>query len=280
MKYGFEFTRTRQGGVRREKISLYMKYLQTVYFVLTYTHCNPVNLQQPGKKFSMPKERILAVDDEEDILELVRYNLAREGYQINTVTSGEEALKSARSEMPDLIVLDLMLPGVDGLDVAKLLKNDPKTMNIPIVMLTAKGEEADVVTGLELGADDYVAKPFSPRVLVARVKAVLRRKGKQEVEDNAVIKLHDLVIHPGRHEVLANDEPVSLTSTEFRVLYFLARRPGWVFTRSQIVDAVHGEDYPVTDRSVDVQVVGLRKKLGSCGDYIETVRGVGYRFKE
>jgi len=228
----------------------------------------------------MPKEKILVVDDEEDILELVRYNLAREGYQISAVTSGEEALKAARSEMPDLIVLDLMLPGVDGLDVAKLLKNDPKTMNIPIVMLTAKGEEADVVTGLELGADDYVAKPFSPRVLVARVKAVLRRKGKQEVEDNAVIKLHDLVIHPGRHEVLANDEPVGLTSTEFRVLYFLARRPGWVFTRSQIVDAVHGEDYPVTDRSVDVQVVGLRKKLGSCGDYIETVRGVGYRFKE
>ena len=228
----------------------------------------------------MPKEKILVVDDEEDILELVRYNLAREGYQISAVTSGEEALKAARSEMPELIVLDLMLPGVDGLDVAKLLKNDPKTMNIPIVMLTAKGEEADVVTGLELGADDYVAKPFSPRVLVARVKAVLRRKGKQEVEDNAVIKLHDLVIHPGRHEVLANDEPVSLTSTEFRVLYFLARRPGWVFTRSQIVDAVHGEDYPVTDRSVDVQVVGLRKKLGSCGDYIETVRGVGYRFKE
>ena len=228
----------------------------------------------------MPKEKILVVDDEEDILELVRYNLAREGYQISAVTSGEEALKSARSEMPELIVLDLMLPGVDGLDVAKLLKNDPKTMNIPIVMLTAKGEEADVVTGLELGADDYVAKPFSPRVLVARVKAVLRRKGKQEVEDNAVIKLHDLVIHPGRHEVLANDEPVSLTSTEFRVLYFLARRPGWVFTRSQIVDAVHGEDYPVTDRSVDVQVVGLRKKLGACGDYIETVRGVGYRFKE
>lgn len=246
--------------------------------MLTYANFNPANLKYLEE--SMPKEKILVVDDEEDILELVRYNLAREGYQISAVTSGEEALKAARSEMPDLIVLDLMLPGVDGLDVAKLLKNDPKTMNIPIVMLTAKGEEADVVTGLELGADDYVAKPFSPRVLVARVKAVLRRKGKQEVEDNAVIKLHDLVIHPGRHEVLANDEPVGLTSTEFRVLYFLARRPGWVFTRSQIVDAVHGEDYPVTDRSVDVQVVGLRKKLGSCGDYIETVRGVGYRFKE
>ncbi len=228
----------------------------------------------------MAKERILVVDDEEDILELVRYNLLREGYQVTCVATGEEALRAARTEVPDLIVLDLMLPGVDGLDVTKLLKNDPKTENVPIVMLTAKGEEPDIVTGLELGADDYITKPFSPRVLIARVKTVLRRRSRGEQEEGAVIKIHDLMIHPGRHEVMVQNEHVNLTHTEFRVLYFLSRRPGWVFTRTQIVDSVHGDDYPVTDRSVDVQIVGLRKKLGPCGHYIETVRGVGYRFKE
>jgi two-component system, OmpR family, alkaline phosphatase synthesis response regulator PhoP len=228
----------------------------------------------------MSKERILIVDDEEDILELVRYNLEREGYETACVTTGEEALKAARTELPDLVLLDLMLPGVDGLDVAKLLKSDPKTQHIPIVMLTAKGEEADVVTGLELGADDYITKPFSPRVVIARTKAVLRRKSKQPIEDSSIIKIHGLMIHPGRHEVLVENKPVDLTFTEFRVLHFLARRPGWVFTRTQIVDSVHGDDYPVTDRSVDVQIVGLRKKLGPYGHYIETVRGVGYRFKE
>jgi two-component system alkaline phosphatase synthesis response regulator PhoP len=147
-------------------------------------------------------------------------------------------------------------------------------------MLTAKGEEADIVTGLELGADDYVTKPFSPRILVARVRAVLRRKVKESPEETSVIRIHDLIIDPRRHEVLVNGEPVVLTFTEFGILNYMARRPGWVFTRFQIVDAVKGEDYPVTDRSVDVQIVGLRKKLGSAGKYVETVRGVGYRFKE
>ena len=228
----------------------------------------------------MAKERILVVDDEEDILELVRFNLAREGYPIICATSGEETLKIARKEHPDLIVLDLMLPGIDGLDVAKALKNDIKTRDIPIIMLTAKGEEADIVTGLELGADDYVTKPFSPRILVARVRAVLRRGASEGVGDESVLKVHNLLIHPGRREVLVNGEQAHLTFTEFGILNFLARRPGWVFTRSQIVDAVRGDDYPVTDRSVDVQIVGLRKKLGPSGKYIETVRGVGYRFKE
>jgi two-component system phosphate regulon response regulator PhoB len=147
-------------------------------------------------------------------------------------------------------------------------------------MLTAKGEEADVVTGLELGADDYITKPFSPRVLLARVKAVLRRRIKDLPEETAVIRIHDLVIHPGRREVLVSGSPVQLTYTEFGILNYLAKRPGWVFTRNQIVDAVRGDDYPVTDRSVDVQIVGLRKKLGPAGNYIETVRGVGYRFRE
>jgi two-component system phosphate regulon response regulator PhoB len=228
----------------------------------------------------MAKERILVVDDEEDILELVRFNLAREGYPIICTTSGEESLKIVQKEHPDLIVLDLMLPGIDGLDVAKALKNDPKTRDIPIIMLTAKGEEADIVAGLELGADDYVTKPFSPRILVARVRAVLRRGASEVPEDDSVLKVHNLLIHPGRREVLVNGEQAQLTFTEFGILNYLARRPGWVFTRSQIVDAVRGDDYPVTDRSVDVQIVGLRKKLGRAGKYIETVRGVGYRFRE
>jgi two-component system phosphate regulon response regulator PhoB len=232
------------------------------------------------KNSKMAKESILVVDDEEDILELVRFNLAREGYPIICTTSGEETLKIARAEHPDLIVLDLMLPGIDGLDVAKTLKNDPKTRDIAIVMLTAKGEESDIVTGLELGADDYIAKPFSPRILVARVKAVLRRRVSEVPEDESVLKIHNLLIHPGRREVLVNGEQTQLTFTEFSILNFLAKRPGWVFTRSQIVDAVRGNDYPVTDRSVDVQIVSLRKKLGAAGKYIETVRGVGYRFKE
>ena len=228
----------------------------------------------------MAKEKILVVDDEEDILELLKFNLSREGYQVSCAASGEEALSQVRSKTPDLMVLDLMLPGIDGLEVAKSLKQDPETKNIPIVMLTAKGEEADIVTGLELGADDYITKPFSPRILVARVRAVLRRKTKEPLDETSVLRVHDLEIHPGRHEVLVNGKPIPLTFTEFGILGYLVRRPGWVFTRSQIVDAVRGENYFVTDRSVDVQIVGLRKKLGPAGRYIETVRGVGYRLKE
>ncbi|MFP4057347.1 MAG: response regulator [Candidatus Brocadiia bacterium] len=228
----------------------------------------------------MAKAHVLVVDDEEELLELVEYNLAKEGYQVTCVATGEAALRVARSESPDLVVLDLMLPGVDGLEVCKILKRDARTSQIPVVMLTAKGGEGDVVAGLELGADDYVTKPFSPRVLLARVKAVLRRKAEGAPDSSATIQTRELVLDPRRHEVLVRGEPVTLTSTEFRLLHFLMRRPGWVFTRQQIIDAVRGEDYPVTDRAVDVQVAGLRKKLGPCGDYVETVRGVGYRFKE
>jgi two-component system phosphate regulon response regulator PhoB len=228
----------------------------------------------------MAKEHILVVEDEDDIQELVRYNLAKEGYRVIQALSGEEGFKAAKSSNPDLIVLDLMLPGLDGLEVCRLLKADPKTSHTPIVILTAKGEEADVVTGLELGADDYITKPFSPKVLVARLRAVLRRKARESVDEAAPLKIREIVIHPGRHEVLVKGKPVQLTFTEFQLLHFLAKRPGWVFTRQQIVDEIKGEDYPVTDRSVDVQVVGLRKKLGPCGECIETVRGVGYRFKE
>ncbi|MEJ2587718.1 MAG: response regulator [Deltaproteobacteria bacterium] len=228
----------------------------------------------------MEKEHILVVDDEEDILELVRFNLEREGYRVTTSDSGETAIQNAVDKRPDLIVLDLMLPGLDGLEVTKYLKGEPKTRDIPIVMLTAKGEESDVVIGLELGADDYVTKPFSPKILIARIKAVLRRKGQGEGDSSETIKIHNLIIHPGRREVVVDGKPVELTYTEFGVLHFLIKRPGWVYTRNQIVDAVKGEDYFVTDRTVDVQMVGLRRKLGPAGTYIETVRGVGYRFKE
>jgi two-component system phosphate regulon response regulator PhoB len=160
-----------------------------------------------------------------------------------------------------------------------MLKNGD-TQSIPIVMLTAKTEESDIITGLELGADDYITKPFSPKILLARVKAVLRRKAKYPPDNNSVISIHDLVIHPGRREVSVNNQLIELTCTEFNILHFLARRPGWVFTRYQILDAVRGEDYVATDRSVDVQIASLRKKLGQSGEYIETMRGIGYRFKE
>jgi len=240
-------------------------------------------------ELSMPKPKsvdqaggaaVLVVDDEEDLLELVRYNLAREGYRVTCVATGEEALKAARKQPPDLIVLDLMLPAVDGLEVCRRLKSESKTRDIPIIMLTAKSEESDMVAGLERGADDYIAKPFSPRVLSARVKALLRRRENQvRAELETTIDVHELSIHPGRHEVTLAGQPLELTYTEFALLQFLAKRPGWAYTRTQIVDAVKGEDYPVTERSVDVQVAGLRKKLGAFGSYIETVRGVGYRFR-
>jgi len=233
---------------------------------------------------TVSRENVLVVDDERDILELVKYNLDKEGYTVTTVASGEDALLATRSKLPDLIVLDLMLPGVDGLEVCRRLKADPKTSGIPIVMLTAKGDEADVVTGLELGAADYVTKPFSPKVLTARIRAVLRR-GDAGEDGGAVIRIKDLAIHPGRHQVTVADKPVDLTASEFRIVLFLARRPGWVFTRQQIVDAAQGDDVFVnerfvTDRSVDVHMVSLRRKLGEAGAYIETVRGVGYRLQD
>jgi len=228
----------------------------------------------------MARRMVLVVDDEEDILELLRYNLTKEGFEVECALTGEEALDAARTKRPDLVILDLMLPGIDGLEVCRRLKRDPKTEPIPIVMLTAKGEETDVVTGLELGADDYVTKPFSPRVLTARVRAVLRRQSKAPPDESSTLAVRDITINPGRHEVLVKGKSVELTLTEFRVLHFLARRPGWVFTRYQIVEAARGTDAVVTDRSVDVHIVSLRRKLGAPADRIETVRGVGYRFRE
>lgn len=228
----------------------------------------------------MPKETILIVDDEEDILELIKYNLKNEGYLILTAQTGEKAIQLAKQFMPDLMVLDLMLPGIDGLEVTKYLKNNELTNQMPIVMLTAKGEESDIVTGLELGANDYISKPFSPKVLVARIRSILRRRQKTLEPVGKIRQEGDLIIDRVRHTVTIEGDTLDLTLSEFDLLSFLADKKGWVFTRGQIVDAIHGENYAVTERSVDVIIVGLRKKLKQHASLIETVRGVGYRFKE
>ena len=228
----------------------------------------------------MPTEKILVVEDEENIQELIRYNLDKEGYHVTCVLSGEKGLEAARTGNPDLVLLDLMLPGLDGLDICKELKRDPATQGIAVIMVTAKGDESDIITGLELGADDYVIKPFSPKVLLSRVKAVLRRKHSPVTDGQKVIQIGDLVIHPCRHEVQLENKKLDLTFTEFRILQTLAARPGWVFILSHIVDAFRGEDHAVTDRSVDFQIVSLRRQLDPSYPYLETVRGVGYRFQE
>lgn len=229
----------------------------------------------------MSKETILIVDDEEDILELIKFNLKSEGYNILQAMTGEEGIKIAKQSGPDLMVLDLMLPGIDGLEVTKYLKNNDATMDIPIVMLTAKGEESDIVTGLELGANDYMSKPFSPRELTARIRAILRRRQKNSTEAPVRVRQEgDMVIDRAKHRVTIEGQVVELTLSEFELLSFLAEKKGWVFTRGQIVDAIHGENYAVTERSIDVIIVGLRKKLKNYASCIETVRGVGYRFKE
>jgi len=228
----------------------------------------------------MAREKILVVEDEEDIAELIEYNLLKNGYAVHVVSSGEEAIPSARKQGPDLVLLDLMLPGIDGLEVCRRLKGDVSTRDIPVIMVTARGDEGDVVAGLELGADDYILKPFSPRVLAARVGAVLRRKPAADGKDTETVRAGGMEILPGRREVLVQGESVALTFTEFNLLLTLAKRPGWVFTRSQISEAVRGGRYHVTERSVDVHIRALRKKLGTGADSLETVRGVGYRFRE
>jgi two-component system phosphate regulon response regulator PhoB len=223
----------------------------------------------------------LIIEDEADIRELISFNLEMSGYEVEKARDGEEGLAMARSSAFDLIILDLMLPGMDGLKVCSQLKREPDTKSVPVIMLTARSEDDDVVEGLETGADDYVTKPFSPRVLIARVKAALRRSESDAGSDGDQnrIEIHDLVIDAARHEVLLEGEQIILSATEFAILRFLAKNPGWVFSRNQIIDSVKGEDYPVTARSVDVQILGIRKKLGDRGSIIETVRGIGYRMK-
>ncbi|NOY80609.1 MAG: response regulator transcription factor [Kiritimatiellaeota bacterium] len=231
----------------------------------------------------MKKPTILVVDDERDIRDLVSYHLTRSGFMVVTAADGERALEVVRETVPDLIVLDLMLPGMDGLDVCRLLRRDPRTSHVPVVMLTARDDETDVVTGLELGANDYVAKPFSPRILVARVRAALRSAHRTPAEDEEggrILRVGDLAVDEGRRKVAVGDRRIDVTFTEFNILLCLARRPGWVFSRQHIIEEVHGDGYPVTERAVDVHIVSLRRKLGEYGERIETVRGVGYRLRD
>jgi two-component system phosphate regulon response regulator PhoB len=229
----------------------------------------------------MSNERILAVDDEQPILELLKYNLEKDGFRVTTCTNGEDALKLARNDPPDLMLLDLMLPGMSGLDVCRKLRETPATADLPVIMVTAKIEDSDIVLGLELGADDYVTKPFSPKVVLARVRTVLRRRNRKPVEpEGDRTAIHGIVIDPVRHEVFSDAKPLALSVTEFQILEFLAQNPGRVFSRTQIISSVKGSSYPVTERSIDVQILSIRKKLGDKADVIETVRGIGYRMKD
>ena len=232
----------------------------------------------------MGKITILVVEDEAAIQQLVSYNLIKAGFHVTCADNGEEALECLLKESIDCVLLDLMLPGMSGLEVCETIrrKSEKNDRYIPIVMLTAKGEEEDIVEGLEYGADDYVTKPFSPKVLIARIKAVLRRgyeRQKQEEDDQSTIVVGDLEIDKGRHEVRLLGELLHLTMTEFGILALLASKPGWVFSRQQIIDSVRGYDFLITPRAIDVQIFGLRKKMGDFGQLVETVRGVGYRFK-
>lgn len=231
----------------------------------------------------MRKPSILVVEDDADIQQLVSYNLIKAGFNVTCADSGEEALQLLAHEPIDAMVLDLMLPGKDGNEVCRAVRGQEAIKGLPIIMLTAKSEEDDIVSGLECGADDYVTKPFSPRVLIARLEAALRRTPEPVVdadEQAGFISRHGMDIHPGRHEVRVDGQEIHLTASEFTILALLAGRPGWVFSRQQIIDQVRGYDYSITPRAVDVQIFGLRKKLGSAGTCIETVRGIGYRIRE
>jgi DNA-binding response OmpR family regulator len=227
----------------------------------------------------MAKGVILVIDDEKDLIELVSYNLGKEGFEVRGALDGESGLAMATNELPDIVIVDLMLPGIDGLEVCRMLRSEKRTSHIPIIMLTAKTSESDRVVGLELGADDYVIKPFSPRELAARVKAVLRRTS-TEPANSEVIRRGSLVIDLTRREVTNSGERVILTATEFRLLHFFADHPGQVFSRAELIDGALGRDVSVVDRTIDVHVTALRRKLADCGSWIETVRGFGYRFSE
>jgi two-component system, OmpR family, alkaline phosphatase synthesis response regulator PhoP len=229
----------------------------------------------------MAKATILIIEDDPEIRELLGFSLAKEGWSLVMAEDGEAGLATLPAAKPDCVVLDIMLPGKDGLDILRALRADPERKRLPVIMTTAKGEESDIVLGLELGADDYVVKPYSPRVLAARIRAALRR-GEDLPGHGAESSLSrgGISLDSARHEVRVRGLKVDLSATEFAILEFLLRNPGWVFSRSQIIDAVRGRDYPVTDRAVDVQILSLRRKLGDCGEDVETVRGVGYRIRD
>ncbi|HHB77391.1 MAG TPA: response regulator transcription factor [Desulfobulbus sp.] len=233
----------------------------------------------------MRKANILVVEDDIDIQQLVSYNLIKAGFNVTCADSGEEGLQTLEREPVDLVLLDLMLPGRDGMEICTMIREKDSDTPPPIIMLTAKSEEDDIITGLACGADDYVTKPFSPRVLIARIQTQLRKKQEKiltrhQPDIKEVITIHSMTIHSGRHEVMVNEQPVHLTTTEFTILEQLAGQPGWVFTRQQIIDHCRGYEYIITPRAVDVQIFGLRKKLGEAGSCIETVRGIGYRMRE
>ena len=227
----------------------------------------------------LDSKNILVVEDDSDIRELISFNLKNEGHQVFEAKDGEAGIDKAREKLPDLILLDLMLPGIQGLDVCRIIKSDQETKKIPIIMVTALGQEEDIVKGLETGADDYITKPFSIKVLIARVNAVLKRSIEVGEDKSKDILINGINIKTRSREVWVNKNLINdLTFSEFQILYLLVGHPGWVFTRYQIIDKIRGDNYPVTDRSVDFQIVGLRKKLGDAGKLIKTVRGVGYRF--
>lgn len=224
--------------------------------------------------------KVLVIEDEEDILQLIAFNLKKEGYSVVQADTGEKGLAKAAREKPAAVLLDLMLPGMDGLEVLRTMKTRDGLKDIPVIIVSAKGEEIDVVTGLEMGAEDYVAKPFRPRELIARLRAVLRSRKARIESEGSELAVAGLKMDKSRREASVDGQMLELTFTEFEILYLVASRPGLVFTRYQIVDAVRGEGYAVTDRSVDVQMAGLRKKLGEAGRLIQTVRNVGYRFRD
>ena len=227
----------------------------------------------------MKKQKIIVVEDEPDLVDVVTYNLKREGYLVLAAQRGDEGINLIRSERPDLVLLDLMLPGMDGLSICRQMKSDTSLSEIPIIIASAKGEESDVVIGLEMGADDYLAKPFSPRELLARIKAVLRRGAPRDVIRERLV-IRGLVIDSGKHEVRIEDEIVSLTSTEFKLLHHLASSKGRAFSREQLLNKVVGMGVVVVDINIDVHIRAVRKKLGNHSNMIQTIRGVGYRFVE
>ena len=229
---------------------------------------------------SLKGKNILVIEDDKDIRDLIAFNLKNKGFHSTEAKNGEKGVEKIREKTPDLILLDLMLPGIQGVDVCRIIKSDKNTKNIPIIMVSALGQEEDIITGLETGADDYITKPFSIKILLARIEAVLRRRLDQvEYDDEKALNISGIIIEPRRREVKLGGKIVDgLTFSEFQILFLLCSHPGWVFTRYQIIDKIRGNNYPVTDRSVDFQIVGLRKKLGDAGKLIKTVRGVGYRF--
>jgi len=228
----------------------------------------------------MSKEVILIIEDDPEIQELLTHSMSKEGWKIIMAKTGEEGLKILKSKKVNCILLDIMLPGIDGLKTLKKIKEIEQCANVPVIMTTAKGEEADIVTGLELGADDYVVKPYSPKVLIARIRAGLRRQEEKGSASSVTIwQQGEIKLDSARHLAFCGDKQLDLFATEFALLKHFLSNPDLVFSRNQIIAAIRGPDYPVTDRSVDVQILGLRKKLGKAGDMIETIRGVGYRFR-